>query len=89
MTTLWLLSALAITYLGVLFAVAFFGERYSIYPGRTRLRPIIYSLALGVYCTTWTFFGAVGTAATQGWAYLPIYFGPALVFIADEAFSSG
>jgi Na+/proline symporter len=65
MTTLWLLSALAITYLGVLFGVAFFGERYSVYPGRTRLRPIIYSLALGVYCTTWTFFGAVGTAATR------------------------
>jgi len=54
--------------------------------GRTRLRPIIYSLALGVYCTTWTFFGAVGTAATQGWAYLPIYFGPALVFIAGRGF---
>src|SRR5882724_8237531 len=86
MTTLWLLSALAITYLGVLFGVAFFGERYSVYPGRTRLRPIIYSLALGVYCTTWTFFGAVGTAATQGWAYLPIYLGPALVLIAGRGF---
>ena len=71
-----LLTVLAIAYLGLLFAVAFFGERKSVYPGRERLRPYIYSLALGVYCTTWTFFGAVGTAVRDGWAYLPIYLGP-------------
>jgi PAS domain S-box-containing protein len=76
-----LLTVLAVAYLGLLFAVAFFGERKSIYPGRERLRPYIYSLALGVYCTTWTFFGAVGTAVTAGWAYLPIYLGPVLLFV--------
>jgi PAS domain S-box-containing protein len=76
-----LLTVLAIAYLGLLFAVAFFGERKSVYPGRERLRPYIYSLALGVYCTTWTFFGAVGTAVRDGWAYLPIYLGPALVLV--------
>ena len=41
----------------------------------------IYALALTVYCTSWTFFGAVGTAAVSGWRYLPIYLGPALVFV--------
>jgi Na+/proline symporter/signal transduction histidine kinase/CheY-like chemotaxis protein len=76
-----LLTVLAIAYLGLLFAVAFYGERRSVYPGRKRLRPYIYSLALGVYCTTWTFFGAVGTAAREGWAYVPIYLGPILVFV--------
>ncbi len=81
-----LLSFLAIAYLLVLFAVAFFGERKSVYPGRARLRPYIYSLALGVYCTTWTFFGAVGTAARDGWTYLPIYLGPALVFLFATPF---
>jgi PAS domain S-box-containing protein len=75
------LSVLAVTYLGLLFAIAFYGERKSIYPGRTRLRPYIYALALGVYCTTWTFLGAVGTAVRDGWSYLPIYLGPALVFL--------
>jgi Na+/proline symporter len=34
-----------------------------------------------VYCTSWTFFGAVGSAVRQGWGYLPIYLGPALVFL--------
>src|SRR5580693_1598086 len=77
----WLLSALAVAYLGCLFGIAFYGDRHSIYPERRRLRPYIYGLALGVYCTSWTFFGAVGTAVRDGWGYLPIYLGPALVFI--------
>lgn len=81
-----LLSALAISYLLLLFAVAFYGERKSVYPGRARLRPYIYSLSLGVYCTTWTFFGAVGTAARDGWSYVPIYLGPALVFLFGTPF---
>ncbi len=77
----WLLTALAVAYLGFLFAVAFYGDRHPIYPGRPRLRPYIYSLALGVYCTSWTFYGAVGTASREGWGYLPIYVGPALVYL--------
>ncbi|MEM6493248.1 MAG: PAS-domain containing protein [Pseudomonadota bacterium] len=40
----------------------------------------IYGLSLAVYCTSWTFFGGVGTAATSGFDYLPIYLGPILVF---------
>jgi PAS domain S-box-containing protein len=77
----WLLSASAIAYLGFLFAIAFYGERRSIYPNWKRLRPYIYGLALGVYCTSWTFYGAVGTAVREGWGYLPIYVGPTLVYL--------
>jgi PAS domain S-box-containing protein len=77
----WLLFALAVAYLGFLFAIAFYGDRRSIYPNRLRLRPYIYGLALGVYCTSWTFYGAVGTAVREGWGYLPIYVGPALVYL--------
>ena len=80
------LSVLAVAYLGLLFAVAAYGDRRSVYPTQARLRPYIYSLALGVYCTTWTFFGAVGTAVRDGWAYLPIYLGPALVFLLGRPF---
>src|ERR1700723_502862 len=76
----WLLAALALAYLGCLFAIAFYGDKHAFYAGHPRLRPYIYALALGVYCTSWTFFGAVGTAVRDGWAYLPIYLGPALVF---------
>lgn len=82
----WWLSALAVGYLAILFAIAFYGERRRVYPASARLRPWIYSLALGIYCTTWTFFGAVGTAARDGWAYVPIYLGPALVFVFAAPF---
>jgi PAS domain S-box-containing protein len=77
----WLLSGLGVAYLGFLFAIAFYGDRRSIYPTRQRLRPYIYGLALGVYCTSWTFYGAVGTAVRDGWGYLPIYVGPTLVYL--------
>ncbi len=77
----WFLSLLALTYLGCLFGIAFYGERHRTYPNQRRLRPLIYALALGVYCTSWTFFGAVGSAVRDGWGYLPIYLGPALVFL--------
>jgi PAS domain S-box-containing protein len=82
----WLLSVLALAYLGCLFGIAFYGDRRLIYPNERRLRPFIYSLALGVYCTSWTFFGAVGTAVREGWGYLPIYLGPSLVFLFGMPF---
>jgi Na+/proline symporter/signal transduction histidine kinase/CheY-like chemotaxis protein len=78
----WLLAALAVGYLALLFALAFYGEKHRVYPLNARLRPVIYSLALGVYCSTWTFFGAVGSAVRDGVGFLPIYLGPAIVFVA-------
>jgi PAS domain S-box-containing protein len=77
----WLLSLMAVGYLGCLFGIAFYGDRHRLYTNQRRLRPYIYALALGVYCTSWTFFGAVGSAVREGWAYLPIYLGPVLVFL--------
>ncbi len=46
----------------------------------TRHNGAIYGLSLAVYCTSWTFYGGVGTAASDGLDYLPIYLGPILVF---------
>ncbi|MEB2315678.1 MAG: PAS domain-containing hybrid sensor histidine kinase/response regulator [Xanthomonadaceae bacterium] len=76
----WVLLAVSLGYVALLFAVAYFGDRRPLYPERTPLRPIIYSLALAVYCSSWTFYGAVGTAASSGWGFLPIYLGPILIF---------
>jgi Na+/proline symporter/signal transduction histidine kinase/ActR/RegA family two-component response regulator len=76
----WLLLLSSLLYVGLLFVVAFVGDRRPLYPRQPRLRPIIYSLALAVYCSSWTFYGAVGTAARDGLAYLPIYLGPILLF---------
>ena len=40
----------------------------------------IYALSIAVYCTSWTFYGSVGRAASSGVGFLPIYLGPTLVF---------
>ncbi|MFC5742223.1 PAS domain-containing hybrid sensor histidine kinase/response regulator [Dyella tabacisoli] len=77
----WVLLLISLLYVGLLFAVAYMGDRRPLYPRQPKLRPLIYSLALAVYCSSWTFYGAVGTAAREGLAYLPIYLGPILLFV--------
>ncbi len=44
-------------------------------------RNLTYALSLAVYCSSWTFYGAVGTAATIGYDYLAIFLGPMLVYL--------
>jgi Na+/proline symporter/signal transduction histidine kinase len=71
-------SVTAIGYVGALFLVAYWGDK----GGRrfiARGRPLIYSLSLAVYCTTWTYYGSVGIASAHGLDFLPIYIGPVLV----------
>lgn len=73
---------LSLAYLGLLFAVAWFGDRHAPAWSTSRLAPIVYGLSLGIYCTSWTFYGAVGRAATAGLEFILIYTGPALVVTA-------
>lgn len=72
-----LLFAVAIGYAALLFVVAWGVRRRGLSP---RDRRIVYTLGLAVYCSSWTFNGAVGSAVADGWAYLPIYLGPVLLF---------
>ena len=69
---------LSLLYLGVLFAIASYGDRRAD-QGRSLIRsPYVYTLSLGVYCTAWTFYGSVGLASRQGLDFLPVYLGPTL-----------
>ncbi|QDD87657.1 hybrid sensor histidine kinase/response regulator [Pseudomonas oryzihabitans] len=74
-----LIISVTFGYLALLFAIAFYGDRRP--PLKPRLRAWVYSLSLAVYCTSWTFFGAVGQAADQLWSFLPIYLGPILFLL--------
>ncbi len=76
----WVPPVVALAYGGFLFGVAYLGDMRLTREKRSAL-PAIYSLALGVYCSSWTFYGAVGRAASDGWDYLSIYLGPMLVFM--------
>jgi len=76
----WAIIALAIGYVGFLFAIAWFGDRKLGSRKGGEGRPLIYALSLGVYCTSWTFFGSVGLAASTGYDFIPVYIGPVILF---------
>ena len=72
---------LSLAYLGLLFAIAYVGDRHAKTWSSSRLGPIVYGLSMAIYCTSWTFYGSVGRAATLGPDFILIYVGPILVVI--------
>ena len=77
--------ALAIAYLACLFWLARWGDSHSVSAKKLTSHPAIYSLALAIYCTAWTFFGSVGEATRNTWSYLPILLGPTLLYLFGYA----
>lgn len=76
------LVLVSLAYVAFLFAVAFLAERRAARRGAGWLRsPLVYTLSLSIYCTAWTFYGAVGYAARSGMEYVTIYLGPSLVVL--------
>ncbi|MBS0347048.1 MAG: histidine kinase [Proteobacteria bacterium] len=69
----------SLLYLLLLFAVAYVGDKRAD-AGRSLIaHPSIYALSLAVYCTTWTYYGSVGRAASSGFGFVPIFLGPTLM----------
>ncbi|MCX7177115.1 MAG: sensor histidine kinase [Proteobacteria bacterium] len=75
----WFIALVSFAYLGVLFAIAWYGDRRADAGRSIIASPTIYALSLAVYCTTWTYYGSVGRAAATGIGFLPIYLGPTLM----------
>jgi Na+/proline symporter/nitrogen-specific signal transduction histidine kinase len=74
--------ATAVGYVGLLFVLAYLGDRRARANTKSFLHsPAVYTLSISVYCTSWTFYGAVGNAARSGLEFLTIYLGPTLVFV--------
>ncbi|MBK6869429.1 MAG: sodium:solute symporter [Burkholderiales bacterium] len=72
----------AIAYVGLLFVLAFISDARARRGEGGMLRsPFVYTLSISIYCTSWTFYGAVGTAARSGLEFLAIYLGPTLIFV--------
>ena len=80
--------AAAFAYLVGLFWLAAWGDARRASGVLKKHAGLIYGLSLGVYCTSWTFFGGVGTAANRGFEFLPILLGPLLVFTFGFKFFS-
>jgi Na+/proline symporter/signal transduction histidine kinase len=73
------LFAAALSYLLLLFLIAYAAERGWI-PSRIARHPATYVLSLGVYATSWSYYGSVGFAQAQGYSFLTIYLGVTLAF---------
>ncbi|MEQ8901979.1 MAG: sensor histidine kinase [Roseovarius sp.] len=82
MAILNVLVLVCVLYVVLLFVVAFGADRAAAQGRGSWLRsPIVYTLSLSIYCTAWTFYGAVGFAARSGLEFVTIYLGPTLVMI--------
>lgn len=77
------LIVVCLGYVAFLFSVAFWADKRA---ERGRVNwvrtPMVYTLSLSIYCTAWTFYGAVGYAARSGPEFITIYLGPTLVMLA-------
>jgi len=89
--SLGLAALLSLSLIALLFAVASLVEartarRATVTSMSPRLRQLAYTLGLGVYCSSWTFYGSVGSVVREGWNYLPIYLAPVLVLVLAPGF---
>ncbi len=77
----WVIVAVSAAYLGLLFALAYYADRRA-RAGRSLIgNGTIYALSLGVYVTSWTYYGSVGWAATTGAGFLANSLGPTLMVV--------
>jgi PAS domain S-box-containing protein len=81
---LWVLYLAGVGYLLTLFLIAYGAEQGWI-PSSIARRPLSYVLSLGVYATSWSYYGSVGFAQAQGYGFLAIYLGVTLAFALTPA----
>ena len=69
-----------LVYLVSLFLIAYATDRGYL-PNKWASHPLTYTLSIGVYATSWTYYGSVGYAAHNGLLFLTIYIGATLAFV--------
>ena len=77
----WFILLASFAYLSLLFAIAYYGDRRADQGRSLIANPYIYTLSMAVYCTSWTYYGSVGRAASDGLNFLAVYTGPTLTFV--------
>lgn len=82
MTLILILVALA--YIAILFMLASWGDQSGSMGQRWSRQSWVYGLSIAIYCTSWTYYGAVNNAAEGGWSFFPILLGPILLFLFGQ-----
>ncbi|MEG3767467.1 PAS domain-containing hybrid sensor histidine kinase/response regulator [Alteromonas sp. 14N.309.X.WAT.G.H12] len=72
MFSIWTIGLITVIYLVFLFLIAFWGDKKL---KDNQQHPVLYSLGLGIHCTSWAFFGTTTQASQFGWALVPTYAG--------------
>jgi len=78
----WHLFAISVAYLGLLFVIATAAERKWL-PESLVSHPLVYTLSIGVYATSWSYYGSVGLADREGYTFLAVYLGVTIAFLAS------
>ncbi|ALG68462.1 sensor histidine kinase [Beggiatoa leptomitoformis] len=74
----WVILLVSFSYLGILFGIAYYGDKRADSGHSLISNPYVYTLSIAIYCTAWSFYGSVGRATTSGMGFLPIYLGATL-----------
>jgi Na+/proline symporter/signal transduction histidine kinase len=69
-----------LVYLSILFLVAYATD-HGLVPSAWLQHPVTYILSLGVYATSWSYYGSVGYAEENGLLFLAIYLGVTMAFL--------
>ncbi len=69
---------ISLLYTLLIFVIAWYAHHRKISGRSIVSNPYVYTLSIAVYCTSWTFYGSVGKAATTGIDFVLIYLGPSL-----------
>jgi signal transduction histidine kinase/Na+/proline symporter len=77
----WPALAVLVAYASLLLGIALWAERRAGRGRRVASSAPVYVLAQAIYCTTWTYYGSVGFAASSGLLFLAIYLGPTLAMV--------
>ena len=73
-------ALVSITYLGVLFAIAYSTERGWV-SDRVVSHPLTYIFSLGIFASAWAFYGVVDLAQRFGYGALAYYLGTGTLFL--------
>jgi Na+/proline symporter/signal transduction histidine kinase len=68
-------------YIVGLYFIARWGETNTGLAEKVKNSSTTYALSLAVYCTSWTYYGNIGQASSQGINHVALYLGSSLTFI--------
>lgn len=81
MISMTFILGVLLAYIALLYLCAFITEKWARSGTNLANNPLVYSLSLAVYCTSWTYYGSIEMAAKFGFLFMAVYIGATLSLI--------